>query len=124
MEKKSLMHRIFHALAWLIVNIDKVAFSYLKKRLFKRRLNRAKTEALNRQAQTGRKQFVIVMKSKPVVVSKANLQILIRRRYFRKGTTIQDIEKRALFVTETFSKRKAGGLTYGRTMNRYKQEAW
>ncbi len=100
MENKSLFYR----LAWLIANIDKIVYRNYKKKRFARLLKKAKQEALNRQAQTGRKQYVIVMQGTPRVISKQQMQVLIRRRYFKKGVTIQDIEKSALFVTESFSK--------------------
>lgn len=93
-----------YRLAWLIANLDKIVLRQYRKKLFKHRLKKAKKEALDRQAQTGRKQYVIVMRGCPLVISKQQMQILLRRRYFKKGTSIQDIEKMALFVTETFSK--------------------
>lgn len=93
-----------YRLAWFVVNIDKVVIRKIQKILFTRRLKKAKKEALDRQAQTGRKQYVIVLRGCPRVISKQQMQILIRRRRFKKGITIQDIEKKALFVTENFSR--------------------
>jgi hypothetical protein len=100
MEKKSLFYR----LAWFVANLDKMVAGQYRKKRFDKRLKKAKKEALDRQAQTGRKQYVIVMRGCPRVISKQQIQVLLRRRYFKKGTSIQDIEKMALFVTETFSK--------------------
>lgn len=100
MEKKS----VFYRMAWFVANFDKVVIRKYRKNRFDKRLKKAKKEALDRQAQTGRKQYVIVMHGCPRVISKQQMQVLIRRRYFKKGTSIQDIEKMALFVTETFSK--------------------
>ena len=100
MEKESLFYR----LAWFAANIDKVVMRQYRKARFDKRLKKAKKEALDRQAQTGRRQYVIVMRGCPRVISKQQMQVLIRRRYFKKGTSIQDIEKMALFVTETFSR--------------------
>ena len=64
------------------------------------RYKRAVKKALKVQSLTGRKQFVIMYNGKPVVVSKRNIRSLVSTHYFRKGLTVQDIEKRALFVTK------------------------
>lgn len=101
MEKSVLYHVV-----WFIANLDKMIAKKMRKRLFANRFKSAKKEALTRQAQTGRKQFVIVIKGRPQVVSKHQMQILIRRKYFKKGTTIQEIERMALFVTENYSKKE------------------
>lgn len=42
--------------------------------------------------------FVIYMGGKLKVVPKRTLKDLIARRRFKRGTTIQDFEKRALFI--------------------------
>ena len=44
--------------------------------------------------------FVILMGGKLKVVPKKNLKDLIARRRFKSGTTIQDIEKLALFIAK------------------------
>ena len=61
---------------------------------FKRAVKRAKE---NREL-TGLKQYVISINGKLHVVSKKAMKDMIARRRFRKGTTIQDIERHALFV--------------------------
>lgn len=48
----------------------------------------------------GRKYLVIVLKGKPTVVSKGELRKWKARGAFKKGVTIQDFEKMALFVTK------------------------
>ena len=47
----------------------------------------------------GRKRFVLLSKGRPRIFTKKQLQVLITRKYFAKGTRIQDLEKRALFIT-------------------------
>jgi len=99
-------HGLLYYVGWFVANIDKIIVRKFLKIRFANRYKKAKQEALNRQAQTGRKQLVIVMKGEPRVISKHQLQSLIRRRYFKKGVTIQEIEKQALFVTENYSRFK------------------
>lgn len=66
----------------------------------KREIKKAINMASDLREKTGRKYLVIMHKGKPVVHTKQRLQQLIRKRYFRKGTTIQDLEKIALFITK------------------------
>lgn len=44
--------------------------------------------------------FVLLMDGKLKVVPEKTIKDLISRRRFKRGTTIQDIEKRALFVAK------------------------
>ena len=44
--------------------------------------------------------FVIMLNGKLKVVPKKTIKALILKRRFKSGTTIQDIEKRALFVAK------------------------
>ena len=48
----------------------------------------------------GRKYLVIVLEGKPTVVSKGELRKWMKRGVFKKGVTLQDFEKRALFVSK------------------------
>lgn len=43
--------------------------------------------------------YVIYLNGRLKVVPKKNIKELVARHRFRKGITVQDIEKRALFVT-------------------------
>lgn len=72
----------------------------IKDIIFGWRYKRAVKKALRFQRLTGRKQFVIAYKGKPVVVSKKKIRTLVATHYFVKGMTVQDIEKKALFVTK------------------------
>lgn len=46
-----------------------------------------------------RKYIVLMVAGVPKVYSKQELKNLIQRRVFKKGTTIQDLEKRAILIT-------------------------
>ena len=47
----------------------------------------------------GMKYYVINLNGSLKVVPKRTLRELIKRRRFRKGVTVEDIERHALFVT-------------------------
>lgn len=68
--------------------------------IFGRRYKRAVKKAVKVQGLTGRKQFVIMYKGRPVVISKRKIRTLVATHYFAKGMTVQDIERKALFVTK------------------------
>ncbi len=72
----------------------------IKRLVFSWRYKRAVKKAIEVQHLTGRKQFVIMYGNNPVVVSKRRIRKLVATRHFKKGTTVQDIEKMALFVTK------------------------
>ncbi|MBR1463460.1 MAG: hypothetical protein IJ604_08845 [Prevotella sp.] len=44
--------------------------------------------------------IVIVIGGKLQVISKQDCRRLIRQHYFKKGTRIEDIERRALYITK------------------------
>lgn len=48
----------------------------------------------------GMKYFVISLNGELKVVPKQTIQELVRTHRFRKGVTVADIEKRALYVTQ------------------------
>lgn len=48
----------------------------------------------------GRKYLVIILDGKPTVVSKGELRKWKARGAFKKGVMVQDIEKRALFISK------------------------
>jgi hypothetical protein len=72
----------------------------IKDIIFGWRYKHAVKKAVKVQRLTGRKQFVVMYEGKPVVVSKKKIRKLVATHYFAKGVTIQDIERRALFVTK------------------------
>lgn len=72
----------------------------IKDFIFSWRYKRAVKKAVEVQQLTGRRQFVVMYNGKPVVVSKRRIRKLVSMHCFQKGLTVQDIERRALFVTK------------------------
>lgn len=64
------------------------------------RYKRTVKKAIELQKLTGRKQFVLVVNGKLRVVAKQDIKTMVATRQFKKGVKVQDIEKRALFVTK------------------------
>lgn len=71
----------------------------IKRLIFAFRYKKAVKRAVKLRNLTGRKYFVIILKGKPKAVSKRTIKQLIAARRFKPGTKVQDIEKRALFIT-------------------------
>lgn len=63
------------------------------------RYKRAVRKAKELAALFGMKYYVINLGGALNVVPKQAIKELIRRKRFRKGVTVEDIEKRALYVT-------------------------
>ena len=63
------------------------------------RIRKAIRQAVELAEGSGRKHLVLMHKGRPLVISKQRLGILIRKRYFRKGTRLQELERNALFIT-------------------------
>lgn len=72
----------------------------VKKMILGYRIKKAIEKARHLSEIDGRRYMVIMCKGAPRVYQKKELQTLIRRRVFRKGTTIQDIEKKAILITK------------------------
>lgn len=70
---------------------------YLKRLIFKFRLNRAINLANKKAKQTFYRYYVILWKGKPLVVRKKNIKLWIRTK--KLNTTIKQIEAKALYVT-------------------------
>ena len=64
------------------------------------RFKRAVKDAVKLQKLTGRKQFVVFVNGKLKVVARKDIRTMVATRQFRKGVKVEDIEKRALFVTK------------------------
>lgn len=73
---------------------------YIKRLIFAWRYKQAVNEAVRQNRLTGLKYYVILLNGRIRVLPKRTVKELIRRRRFRKGTTVQDIERRALFITK------------------------
>ena len=72
----------------------------IKRIIFAWRYRRAVKEAVSLSAVTGRRYFVILVAGKLKVIPKQAIRMLVATHYFKKGITVQEIEKRALFVTK------------------------
>ena len=73
---------------------------FIKKLIFAWKYKRAIKKAVKLANLTGRKYYVVRHKGELKVVPKRTLKQLIAYRRFRKGVSIHDIEKSALFVTK------------------------
>lgn len=71
----------------------------IKKLIFKIKVRNAIKEAQLLSNADGKRYLVIMYKGEPRILSKQYLKGLIRMGKFKKGTTIQDIEKDAIIVT-------------------------
>lgn len=71
----------------------------IKRLILDYRVKKAVRLANEMATASGRKYIVLMVKGVPHVYSKTELQVLVRRHVFRKGVTIQDLEKMAILVT-------------------------
>lgn len=72
----------------------------IKDIIFAWRYKRAVKKADKLSRLFGMKYFVIFLNGGLKVVPKQTVRELVRKRRFRKGVTVADIEKRALYVTQ------------------------
>ncbi len=75
-------------------------FKVASTRIFKFRLEMKVREALRLAKLENRRYIVITFFDKPMCLPKADLKDALKRRKFKKGVTIQDIEKSAYFITK------------------------
>ena len=71
----------------------------IKDLIFGFRFKRAVKKADKFHHITHRKYMVLVVNKKLMVVSKHEVRLLVANGTFRKGTTVQDIERKALYIT-------------------------
>lgn len=74
-------------------------FNRIKKYYLAWRYKRAVRKAKELAGIFGMKYYVINLNGSLKVVPKQTIKELIKRKRFRKGVTVDDIEKHALFVT-------------------------
>lgn len=72
----------------------------IKRIIFAWKYKRSIRKAKRLSKLTGLKYYVILLNGGLRVVPKKTIKELISKKRFRKGTTVQDIEKRALFITK------------------------
>ncbi|MDY0200982.1 MAG: hypothetical protein RBR40_08340 [Tenuifilaceae bacterium] len=68
--------------------------------IFELRLRRAIKEANKIKKLTKYRCYVLLVKGRPVVYSKKDLKESIARRHFKKGFTIDQLDKIALYKTQ------------------------
>lgn len=71
----------------------------IKEIILNYRIKRAVKMARELSLASKRKYMVLMVAGVPKVYSKQELKSLIQRHIFKKGTTIQDLERRAIIVT-------------------------
>lgn len=84
----------------MAATIYQLMFTLIKRLFFKFRYNRAIREAIRLHNASGLKYYVIYINGSVKVVPKQAIKQLIADHRFRKGVTIQDIERHALFITK------------------------
>lgn len=67
--------------------------------IFAWQTRRAIKKAIHYSQLDGRRYMVLNIQGRPRVIAQANVKALIKRHTFRKGMTIDDIRRRALFIT-------------------------
>lgn len=72
----------------------------IKNYIFAWKYRRAVREAKKLAVLFGMKYYVISLNGDLKVVPKQTIKKLVRRKRFRKGVTVDDIEKKALFITQ------------------------
>lgn len=72
----------------------------IKKYIFAWRYKRAVRNARKLSETFGLKYYVIYLNGSLKVVPKQTIKELIKRGRFRKGVTVADIERRAMFITQ------------------------
>ena len=72
----------------------------IKRLIFAWQFKQAVRKADRMRRLTWMKYLVLMLNGKLKVVAKQDCRRLIRQRYFKKGTRIEDIEKRALYTTK------------------------
>lgn len=72
----------------------------IKNYIFAWKYRRAVREAKKLAGLFGMKYYVISLNGDLKVVPKQTIKELVRRKRFRKGVTVDDIEKKALFITQ------------------------
>ena len=75
-------------------------YNMIKKLIFDLRLRMAVRRANRDSKLFGKRLIVIVFNGKLEVYEKQRLKELIRHKYFKKGTTIEQLEKMAYHVTK------------------------
>lgn len=73
---------------------------WVRKQFFNIQLKMAVRQAKSYSSLFDKKYMVVLLFGTPKAVSKQQLKRLLIQRMFKKGTTIQDIEKRAFYISK------------------------
>ncbi len=79
---------------YAIIDVEKI-----KKRIFNWKLERLIKKANKLNKLTKYKYMILMSAGKARIYRKADLKYMIKRRVFKKGTTIKMLEKQALYIT-------------------------
>ncbi len=74
--------------------------AFVKKQIFDLQLRFAVNQAKSYAKLFDSRYLVVTIYGRPQAVSKQRLKELVKRRTFKKGTTISDIEKRAYYISK------------------------
>lgn len=80
--------------------VGKIMIRLFRDLIFAWRYKRAVKEAILLSQGSGLKYYVLYMNGGFKVVPKQTVKTLVKRHRFKKGTKVEDIERRALFVTK------------------------
>jgi hypothetical protein len=80
--------------------VGKIMIRLFSDLIFAWRYKRAVKEAILLSQGSGLKYYVLYMNGGFKVVPKQTIKTLVKRHRFKKGTKVEDIERRALFVTK------------------------
>jgi len=84
----------------LICGLLRQLWKWILRKWLEQRLEMKVRQAIRRSKLEDRRYIVTTFWGKPEIYSKKSLKEAIKRRQFKKGVTIADIEKNAYFVTK------------------------
>lgn len=73
--------------------------NFFQRLIFSIRTRRAIKDAVA-LSKAGKRYLVLNVKGRPQVIAQTTIRTLIRQHVFRKGTTLNDIRRKALFITK------------------------
>lgn len=72
----------------------------IQRYIFAYRVRKTIKQANELRNMDGKRYMVLYIKGRPRVIAQANVKALIKRHVFPKGTSIDDIRRKALFITK------------------------
>ena len=74
--------------------------NFFQRLIFSIRTRWAIKDAVALSKGSGKRYLVLNVKGRPQVIAQTTIRTLIRQHLFRKGTTLNDIRRKALFITK------------------------